>query len=133
MRVRHGNFAPTSESSERLFTIVSLQEITLFTDASTMEWGEHLDQWNFHVTWSPYQQEQHIPTFNLMAVWGFLPLLKHCVICLMCYNAVTMAYIRWEDRTNYLDLTHLTIRFLKLCGRNRMQLVPVHIPGIRNV
>ena len=51
----------------------------------------------------------------------------------MCDNATAVSYIKREGGTRSFRLTRLAIRLLKFCDRMDVSLVPVHIPGIRNV
>ena len=67
-----------------------------------------------------------------MVCW-FLPYLYCRVVHLVCSNSTVVSYIKQEGRTKSFQLTHLTIRLLKLCGRKSIVLIPVYIPGIQNV
>ena len=112
-------------------------EITLFTDASSHGWGAQLGSRTLQGTWSPQQASQHINLLELEAVFlsvtQFLPQLKSRVVRLMCDNAVVVSYINKEGGTKSFRLTHLTIRLLKFCDRKGIRLVPVHLPGSRNI
>ena len=66
-------------------------------------------------------------------VRGFLPHLRSRVVCLMCDNAVTVAYIKNQGGTRSYTLMQLTICLLKWCDHKAIMLVPVHLPGVRNV
>ena len=69
----------------------------------------------------------------LLAVTGFLPQLKSRVVRLICDNAVVVSYMAREGGTKSFRLTRMTIRLLKFCDRKGITLVPVHLPGSRNV
>ena len=51
----------------------------------------------------------------------------------MCDNAVVVSYIIKEDGTKSFRLTCLMIHVLKFCNRKDIRLVPVHLPGSRNI
>ena len=112
-------------------------EITLFTDASSHGWGAQLGSRTLQGTWSPQQASQHINLLEMEAVFlsvtRFLPQLKSRVVRLMCDNAVVVSYINKEGGTKSFRLTRLTIRLLKFCDRKGIRLVPVHLPGSRNI
>ena len=112
-------------------------EITLFTDASSHGWGAQLGSRTLQGTWSSQQASQHINLLEMEAVFlsvtRFLPQLKSRVVRLMCDNAVVVLYINKEGGTKSFRLTRLTIRLLKFCDRKGIRLVPVHLPGSRNI
>ena len=60
------------------------------------------------------------------AVRGFLPHLRSRVFRLMCNNVVTIACINNEGSTRSYSLQ-------KWCDRKAIRLVPVHLPGVRNI
>ena len=109
----------------------------LFTDASSHGWGAQVGSRSLQGTWSHQQATQHINLLEmeavLLAVTGFLPQLKSWVVRLMCDNAVVVSYIAREGGTKSFRLTRLTIRLLKFCDRKGITLVPVNLPGSRNV
>ena len=69
----------------------------------------------------------------IYAVRDFLPHLRYRVVRLMCDNAVTVAYIKNEGGTRSHTLMQMTIRLLKWCNSKAITLVPVHLPGVRNI
>ena len=99
--------------------------------------GAQLGSRTLQGTWSPQQASQHINLLEMEAVFlsvtRFLPQLKSRVVRLMCDNAVVVSYINKEGGTKSFRLTRLTIRLLKFCDRKRIRLVPVHLPGSRNI
>ena len=88
-------------------------------------------------TLSRQQTSQHINLLKmeavLLSVAVSLPQHKSRVVCLMCANAVIVSYIIKEGGTKPFRLTCLTIRLLKFCNRKDIRLVPVHLPGSRNI
>ena len=112
-------------------------EVTLFTDASSQGWGAQLGHRSLQGLWSPAQQAFHINVLELeavlKAVQGFLPHLRRRVVRLMCDNATAVSYIKKEGGTRSFRLTRLTIRLLKWCDAKGIVLLPVHLPGVRNV
>ena len=69
----------------------------------------------------------------IYAVRDFLPHRRYRVVRLMCDNAVTVAYIKNEGGTRSHTLMQMTIRLLKWCDSKAITLVPVHLPGVRNI
>ena len=112
-------------------------EVTLFTDASSSGWGAQLGSHSTQGQWSASQRLCHINVLEMQAVIyavkDFLPLLRYRVVRLMCDNAVTVAYIKNEGGTRSHTLMQMTIRLLKWCDSKAIMLVPVHLPGVRNI
>ena len=112
-------------------------EITLFTDASSSGWGAQLGSRSTQGQWSASQRSCHINVLEMQAVIyavrDFLPHLRYRVVRLMCDNAVTVAYIKNEGGTRSYTLMQMTIRLLKWCDSKAITLVPVHLPGVRNI
>ena len=112
-------------------------EITLFTDASSSGWGAQLGSRSTQGQWSASQRSCHINVLEMQAVIfavrDFLPHLRYRVVRLMCDNAVTVAYIKNEGGTRSHTLMQMTIRLLKWCDSKAITLVPVHLPGVRNI
>ena len=69
----------------------------------------------------------------IYAVRDFLPHLRYRVVRLMCDKAVMVAYIKNEGGTRSHTLMQMTIRLLKWCDSKAITLVPVHLPGVRNI
>ena len=112
-------------------------EVTLFTDASSSGWGAQLGSHSTQGQWSASQRLCHINVLEMQAiiyaVRDFLPHLRYRVVRLMCDNAVTVAYIKNEGGTRSHTLMQMTIRLLKWCDSKAITLVPVHLPGVRNI
>ena len=112
-------------------------EVTLFIDASSSGWGAQLGSHSTQGQWSASQRLCHINVLEMQAVIyavrDFLPLLRYRVVRLMCDNAVTVAYIKNEGGTRSHTLMQMTIRLLKWCDSKAITLVPVHLPGVRNI
>ena len=112
-------------------------ELTLFTDASCQGWGAQLGDRSLRGSWTTPQRRQHINVLEmealLCAVRGFIPFLRHRAVRWMCDNSVAVSYIRKEGGTQSFQLTRLTIRVLKFCDRKDIVIVPVYLPGARNI
>ena len=112
-------------------------EVTLFTDASSSSWGAQLGSRSTQGQWSASQRSCHMNVLEMQAVIyavrDFLPHLRYRVVRLMCDNAVTVAYIKNEGGTRSHTLMQMTIRLLKWCDSKAITLVPVHLPGVRNI
>ena len=113
------------------------REVTLFTDASSSGWGAQLGSRLTWGQWSASQRSWHFNALEMQAVINtvrdFLPHLRSRVVRLMCYNVVTVAYIKNEGGPRSHTLMQLTIRLLKWCDRKAITLVPVHLPGVHNI
>ena len=112
-------------------------EVTLFTDASSSGWEAQLGSRSTQGQWSASQRLCHINVLEMQAVIyavrDFLPHLRYRVVRLMCDNAVTVVYIKNEGGTRSHTLMQMTIRLLKWCDSKAITLVPVHLPGVRNI
>ena len=112
-------------------------EVTLFTDASSSGWGAQLGSHSTQGQWSASQRSCHTNVLEMQAVIyavrDFLPHLRYRVVRLMCDNAVTVAYINNEGGSRSHTLMQMTIRLLKWCDSKAITLVPVHLPGVRNI
>ena len=112
-------------------------EVTHFTDASSSGWGAQLGSHSRQGQWSASQRLCHINVLEMQAVIyavrDFLPHMRYGVVRLMWHNAVTVAYIKNEGGTRSHTLMHMTIRLLKWCDSKAIMLVPVHLPGVRNI
>ena len=112
-------------------------EVTLFTDASSSGWGAQLGSHSTQGQWSASQRLCHINVLEMQAVIyavrDFLPHLRYRVVRLMCDNVVTVAYIKNEGGTRSHTLMQMTIWLLKWCDSKAITLVPVHLPGVRNI
>ena len=112
-------------------------EVTLFTDASSLGWGAQLGSRSTQGQWSAFQRSCHINVLEMQtviyAVNDFLPHLRYRVVRLMCDNTVTVAYIKNEGGTRSHTLMQMTIRLLKWWDSKAITLVPVHLPGVRNI
>ena len=123
------------------FSGVPLQQpdptLSLCTDASTVGWGAHLEQEEVAGTWSQAQSEDHINQLELtaviLAVRHFAPLLRGHRVRLYCDNATAVAYLRKEGGTHSDSLSRLAEDILQQCDRLEVSLLPVHLPGVRNV
>ena len=106
-------------------------------DASSSGWGAQLGSHSTQGLWPASQRLSHINVLErqavINAVRAFLPHLRSWVVCLMCDNAVTVADIKNEGGTRSFTLMQLMIRLLKWCNRKAIKLVPVHLPGVRNI
>ena len=112
-------------------------EVTLFTDASSSGWGAQLGSRSTQGQWSASQRSCYINVLEMQtviyAVRDFLPHLRYWVVRLMCDNTVTVAYIKNEGGMRSHTLMQMTIRLLKWCDSKAITLVPVHLPGVRNI
>ena len=111
--------------------------LTLCTDASTSGWGAHLEQEDVSGVWAQNVQEYHINTLELMAVQlaihHFAHALRNRSVRLYCDNATAVTYLRKEGGTHSPTLSTLAEEILQRCDSLHLDLLPVHLPGMRNV
>ena len=101
-------------------------EVTLFTDVSKSDWGAQLGSCLIQGQWSASLRSWHIKVLEMQAVINAVSHLRSRVFRLMCNNVVRIAYIKNEGSTRSYTL-------LKWCDRKAIRLVPVHLPGVRNI
>ena len=111
--------------------------LSLCTDASTVGWGAHLEQEDISGIWSQPQSQEHINTLELMAVklslQHFATALRDRCVRLYCDNATAVAYLKKEGGTHSPSLSILAEQILTQCDVLNLELLPVHLPGMRNV
>ena len=109
----------------------------LYTDASTAGWGASLDHLSASGHWDRQQRLNHINVLEMRAVFlackHFEPHLKERVTRVHIDNMTVVAHIRKEGGTRSWQLTKLTQELLSWCDKRSIQLLPVHISGLRNV
>ncbi len=112
-------------------------EVTLFTDASLIGWGAHLDSQHLAKgVWSEALSQEHINNLELravlLAVQAFLPLLRGRVVCLMADNMTAVQYIKNQGGTRSLTLFRISWDLLQVCRENNITLLPQHLSGVSN-
>ena len=70
---------------------------------------------------------------SLLALKALLSLVRHKVIQLMGDNSTVVTDIENKGSTRSFRLTRLTIRLFRFCDQHSIILLPVHLPGARNV
>ena len=112
-------------------------QLELCTDASNKGWGATLGPLKASGVWETEWSNQHINSLELEAVFratvSFRAHLQHKVIRLFCDNATTIAYIKHEGGTKSPGLTDQVRKLLLFCDKWQIALIPVFLPGIRNV
>ena len=111
--------------------------VSLCTDASTHGWGAHLEDQEVSGVWDSDMSDHHINELELravlLAIRHFAPALHNSTARLYCDNATAVAYIRREGGTHAVTLSVLAEEILSECDHISLRLVPVHLPGVRNV
>ena len=111
--------------------------VQVFTDASNVGWGTHLNQDSIKGLWSDLEKSLHINISELKAV--FLAL-KHfrlqCqnqTVLVATDNSTVVAYINKQGQTHSVEMCALLWRIMSWCHRFKISLRARHIPGCLNV
>ncbi len=111
--------------------------VNLFTDASTLGWGAHLDENSVSGLWSKDESRLHINILEMLAVKlalaELLPFIEGLHVMLSTDNTTVLAYLQNQGGTKSLSLLEETTRVLLFCSRHRIILSVRHIPGRLNV
>lgn len=111
--------------------------LTLCTDASTHGWGAHLEEETASGVWPEHLRDLHINELELravhLAVAHFSVSLRGQSVRLYCDNATAVAYLKKEGGPHASNLSEIAEQILVLCDALSVALLPVHLPGARNV
>ena len=111
--------------------------LVLWTDASEVGWGAHLNSLQTQGLWEPLQKVRHINWLELKAVQlalkEFLPQVKNKNILIRSDNSTVVAYLNKEGGTKSLSLCHLTWEILQWAVRFGVNLKAAHVPGKKNI
>ena len=112
-------------------------QLLLFTDASDVGWGASLDDNRLSGLWS---QDVSMFSINhrellavLLAIRGFLHLLRGHSESLFTNNTTALSYLRKEGGTRSSTLSVVDQAILRLCEDNDVRLLPQFVPGCLNV
>ena len=109
----------------------------LFTDASLLGWGAHMDGLTAHGTWGEELQLQHINMLELeavaLAVESFLPSLRGLRVLVWTDNTTVQAYLNRQGGTVSTSLSTRTEQLLIWARAQGISLVARHIAGSLNV
>ena len=112
----------------------------LFTDASDSGWGASLGEDHLSGLWSPVASNFSINHCELLAILlairGFLHLLKNRSVAPFSDNTTAMSYLRkegLEGSTHSSSLNVVAQAILRLCETHAVRLLPQFIPGRLNV
>ena len=111
--------------------------IQLFTDASNVGWGAHLDQSSTKGLWSPQEKGLHINVLELKAVSLALRHFKdQCqdqTVLVATDNSTVVAYINKQGGTHSAEMCALLWKLMTWCHHYHITLKARHIPGCLNV
>jgi hypothetical protein len=112
-------------------------EVLLFTDASMEGWGAHTAMVQAAGAWTAAQRKLHINVLELLAVkFALQALASHLrgrTVQVHCDNSTAIAYLRKGGGTHSLRLHTEATAIFQECLRESIHLLPLHIPGKRNV
>ena len=109
----------------------------LFTDASNVGWGAHLDDLQAEGTWTSSQKTWHINNLELLAVHlaliQFQDHIRGKAVMAMTDNTTVVGQITNQGGTLSRELYYLTRELLLWCKQHSISLTARHIPGRLNV
>ena len=114
-------------------------DLYLFTDASLMGWGAHLEPSGLTAqgTWSINESCLHINNLELKAVYlaliQFATVVTGKTVQLATDNTTVVSYIRRQGGTHSLLLFRETWKLLNWCQSMSIRLLAKHVPGRLNV
>jgi len=113
-------------------------DLQLFTDASQMAWGAHMNEWEVSRLWSPEDQGLHINVLELKAVRYAYEMWSHhygpgTKWLVFSDNTTVVAHINKQGGTKSRSLCLEAERLIRLILSRNHHLKARHIPGKRNV
>jgi len=112
-------------------------DLTLFTDASTVGWGAHIDQTQAEGLWTATQRLWHINNLELwtvlLALKQFQPQVQNRRVLVMTDNTTVVGQVRNQGGTHSRELYDLTRQLFNWADDHGVTLVARHIPGHLNV
>ena len=112
-------------------------DVELFTDASNIGWGAHVESLTAAGIWAPREQAWHINLLEmqavLYAVQEFATFLSGKVVLLATDNTTVACYLNKEGGTRSRLLSELAESVLLLCQDLDIVLRARHVPGKMNI
>ena len=112
-------------------------EVELFTDASAVGWGAHLDRLTTSGLWSANQALHHINWLELKAVCLALPVLvaqtSYRRVRLRTDNTTVACYVNKQGGARSPVLSRLAENLLLWCQNNNICLSALHVAGASNI
>ena len=112
-------------------------EVELFTDASGIGWGAHVEDLTAAGTWSATEMSWHINMKELMAVFyavkDFAPLLSGKSVLLATDNTTVACYLNKQGGTRSQSLSEGAEDLLLFCQNLKIFLRARHVPGKINI
>ena len=112
-------------------------EIELYTDASNVGWGAHVDSLIASGRWSAEEATSHINLLEMEAVWRalqqFLPALQNKTVRLFTDNTTVAFYINKQGGARSRPLSRLAEKILLWCDDHQIVLAARHVAGKLNI
>ena len=112
-------------------------EVELFTDASNVGWGAHVEDLTAAGIWSPREQTWHINLLEMEAVCRaiqeFSPSLSGKAVLLATDNTTVACYVNRQGGTHSRLLSEKAETLLLLCQELNIFLRARHVPGKINI
>ena len=112
-------------------------DLTIFTDASTQGWGDHMGDSKISGTWTRTDRKLHINCLELKAVifalqhWA--PVLQGHQVMIAKDNSTVVSYINKQGGTRSPTLLRLTVDLFLWLEAQNIIVRARHIPGCLNV
>lgn len=126
---------------EFLYSMVPLHppvpDIHLFTDASLIGWGAHLEDQVASGKWSMYWRHCHINTLELRAVFlalkQFVSVVEGRCVLVATDNTTVASYVNKEGGSRSRKLCLLSMKILTWCANHSVTLRARFLPGKLNI
>ena len=109
----------------------------LFTDASTMGWGGHVDNLVVSGIWTEQESTMHINLLEMLAVWNsmrqLIKVLAGKQVMISTDNVTTVFYLRKQGGTKSKQLNDLAADIIQWMVSHGIQFKCKHVPGKLNV
>ena len=112
-------------------------DFTIFTDASTQGWGDHMGDSQISGTWTRTDRKRHINCLELKVVVSarkhWAPMLQGHQVMIATDNSTVVSYINKQGGTRSSTLLHLTVDLLLWLEAQNIIVLARHIPGCVNM
>ena len=112
-------------------------QLQLFTDASSVGWGAHVDDLSAAGVWSPDQSLLHVNILEMeavrLALCAFQSFLQQKSVLLCTDNTTVACYLNKQGGARSMTLSLKAEEILLWCQSHRILLLARHVPGKLNI
>ena len=112
-------------------------KVLVFSDATPLRWGGHIDTIEVGDWWTPQEKQLHINVQELLSaervLVHFSSIIQNRTILLSMDNSTAVAYLKKQGGTHSKELMLIAYRILAFLEQLNTLLVCRHIPGRLNV